>query len=171
VGGNGPCFIGGGGGGGGWFGGGGGGAEAGPNFDDASSGQGGGGGGSSLVPPGGSMSLDTTGVPKIVISYTVRIATALAANPALVRLRPTKAYLTPSATLTRTDTKAPLAGKLLTFSAGGRVVCRAMTNSVGLARCSGVAPLIAATEAHGYAVTFGGDVVYLPSTATGVLLS
>jgi hypothetical protein len=63
---------GGGGGGGGLFGGGGGGGggngDGGNVYSDADGG--GGGGGSSLVPPGGSMSLDTTGQPEVVISYT-----------------------------------------------------------------------------------------------------
>jgi hypothetical protein len=57
-------FAGGGGSGGdGWFGGGGGAGGVGY------SGGGGGGGGSNLVPPGGSQSVDTTGIPRITISY------------------------------------------------------------------------------------------------------
>jgi hypothetical protein len=66
---NGYQYGGGGGGGGGLFGGGGGGGGARINCADESGG-GGGGGGSSLVPPGGSLSIDTTGQPEIVISYT-----------------------------------------------------------------------------------------------------
>jgi uncharacterized repeat protein (TIGR01451 family) len=66
------CSRGGGGGGGGVYGGGGGGAPAGvsgPNGGD--SGGGGGGGGSSLVPAGGAITTDISGVPEVVISYTV----------------------------------------------------------------------------------------------------
>ncbi len=62
------CFVGAGGGGGGVYGGGGGG---GPGIGAGSGGAGGGGGGSSLVPPGGSVTVDSTGVPEIVISYAV----------------------------------------------------------------------------------------------------
>lgn len=61
---------GGGGGGGGLFGGGGGGGGGG-NADCTGGGGAGGGGGSTLIPPGGSMSIDTTGQPQVVISYTV----------------------------------------------------------------------------------------------------
>jgi uncharacterized repeat protein (TIGR01451 family) len=63
------CQHGGGGGGGGLYGGGGGGGGAGVAGGDHG-GSGGGGGGSNMVPSGGSLSLDGTGVPKVVISYT-----------------------------------------------------------------------------------------------------
>ena len=62
------CAAGGGGGGGGVYGGGGGGGGA--SIAVAVAGSGGGGGGSSLVPAGGSIQTDTTGTPKVVISYT-----------------------------------------------------------------------------------------------------
>lgn len=62
------CAAGGGGGGGGVYGGGGGGGGASESVTLA--GSGGGGGGSSLVPAGGSIQPDSTGSPKVVISYT-----------------------------------------------------------------------------------------------------
>lgn len=61
------CRAGGGGGGGGRYGGGGGGASG--TNDFVAGGSGGGGGGSSLVPAGGSLALDATGVPEVVVSY------------------------------------------------------------------------------------------------------
>jgi uncharacterized repeat protein (TIGR01451 family) len=57
-------IAGGGGGGGGYYGGGAGGGGG------SQGNGGGGGGGSSLIPPGGSLSIDTTGVPRIKISYS-----------------------------------------------------------------------------------------------------
>lgn len=62
----------GGGGGGGYYGGGGGGTGGIDNTDTGqyAAGNGGGGGGSSLVPSGGSVSIDSTAVPEIVVSYT-----------------------------------------------------------------------------------------------------
>ncbi|WP_460867320.1 OmpL47-type beta-barrel domain-containing protein [Rhodococcus aerolatus] len=71
TGGNGIQNIGGAGGGG-WFGGGGGGSVTFLDPPDGPlNGAGGGGGGSNLVPSNGSSALDTTGVPQVVISYTV----------------------------------------------------------------------------------------------------
>jgi uncharacterized repeat protein (TIGR01451 family) len=65
------CEAGGGGGGGGLYGGGGGGAGGMDAFGFDTAGSGGGGGGSSLVPAGGTLSIDSTAVPEIVISYTI----------------------------------------------------------------------------------------------------
>ena len=70
---------GGGGGGGGLFGGGGGGG-AGASVAGSSGGGGGGGCGSSSTPPGGTITPDTTGVPEVVLSYSVP---APVASPAL----------------------------------------------------------------------------------------
>jgi hypothetical protein len=76
------CNVGGGGGGGGLYGGGGGGGGLQEQFVFSSSvveifaADGGGGGGSSLVPHGGSLSADSTGVPGVLISYTVPDTTA-----------------------------------------------------------------------------------------------
>jgi uncharacterized repeat protein (TIGR01451 family) len=64
------CATGGGGGGGGLYGGGAGGGGGRPEQFSAGA-SGGGGGGSSLVPSGGSISVDGTAAPKVVISYTV----------------------------------------------------------------------------------------------------
>jgi hypothetical protein len=58
------------------------------------------------------VTLDATGVPEVVISYTPKIPTSLTANPVLVRLSGPKVYLTPSATLTD-NTGTPLPGRTL----------------------------------------------------------
>jgi hypothetical protein len=60
-----------GGGGGGFYGGGSGGEQVGVSGTDFQTAGGGGGGGSSLVPSGGTLALDTTGTPQIVIQYVV----------------------------------------------------------------------------------------------------
>ena len=79
------CNSGGGGGGGGLYGGGGGGGGSGVTGGAGGAGAGGGGGGSSLVPSGGSVSLDYTDVPEVVISYkadTTPPTTTITLNPA-----------------------------------------------------------------------------------------
>ncbi|MDQ6742869.1 MAG: hypothetical protein M3Z97_08180, partial [Candidatus Dormibacteraeota bacterium] len=71
---------GGGGGGGGLFGGGGGGGAS-AGVAGSSGGGGGGGCGSSSTPPGGTNTPDTTGVPEVVLSYTVPAPVASPAVP------------------------------------------------------------------------------------------
>jgi hypothetical protein len=75
-----------------------------------------------------------------------------------------------SATLKRTDTNTPLAGKNVFFGTNSALVCVATTNSTGVASCTG--PLTgSATTAltNGYVATFLGDQDTLGSSATGKL--
>src|SRR5262249_34854864 len=53
--------------------------------------------------------------------------------------------LTVSATLTRTDTGAPLAGQQIVFTAGGSTICTATTGSGGTASCLAVGALLQIT--------------------------
>ena len=55
---------------------------------------------------------------------------------------------------------APLAGKTVTFSAGNTVLCTATTDAGGVARCTGVVPLLSAILSLGYKATFAGDQLY-----------
>jgi hypothetical protein len=75
-----------------------------------------------------------------------------------------------SATLTRTDTNAPLAGQRITFKAGSTTICTATTNSGGTASCSGLGALLAITLNGGYTASFAGTTTYAPSSGHGSIL-
>ncbi|MBA2282531.1 MAG: tandem-95 repeat protein [Acidimicrobiia bacterium] len=77
--------------------------------------------------------------------------------------------LNPVATL-RTASGAPLAGRTLTFSAGGRYLCAAPTNAQGVASCGAAAAGIAALLNGGYQVTFAGDADHKASAANGSVI-
>ena len=72
-------------------------------------------------------------------------------------------------TLTRSDTGAPLAGQTIVFVAGGRTICQATTGTNGVARCVGIAPLLAAWLNRGYTASYAGSAAYAPATATAKL--
>jgi streptogramin lyase len=92
----------------------------------------------------------------------VTIPTTLVAHGYLPSLRP-------SATLTAQG--SPLAGKAITFTAGGQTICTATTNTSGLARCpTPLAGLLGVITAGGYRATFDGDGPYQASTDTAGLL-
>jgi PKD repeat protein len=78
-----------------------------------------------------------------------------------------------SATLTRTDTNTPLAGKLLFFGTGTTLVCAATTNASGVGACTGsVSPAVALNApSAGYVVAFGGDGDTNAVSANGKLTS
>jgi hypothetical protein len=75
--------------------------------------------------------------------------------------------LTVSATLTRTDTGAALAGQTITFTTGSTKICTATTNSSGTASCSGAAATLAIMLNGGYTATYAGTTVYAPSSGHG----
>ncbi|MGI8411050.1 MAG: hypothetical protein ACR2LV_00770 [Solirubrobacteraceae bacterium] len=84
---------------------------------------------------------------------------------------PTRLTATPvlrgglTASLTRSDTGAPLAGQTVVFSSGGRQLCRATTNPAGSATCRGWVGFLVAVLHGGYKVTFAGTQNYLPASA------
>jgi hypothetical protein len=265
AGGNASGTVGGGGGGGGLYGGGGG--AAGPITNSTFIGGGGGGGGSSLVPPGGTIDLDFTATPRVVITYTDRsqdetpladfvplgsltggspytlsfngsgshdrvysslsfwqvkwgdgsastlgsatvpanlphtyahpgtylttltvsntdetgsadasvvvtvskAASALTGSPGTEQVSGTTMRIALSATLKRTDTGGPLAGKTVFFGAANTLVCVATTTATGLASCTGSLPAadLTAVLGNGYTATFSGDGDTLGSSTSG----
>jgi uncharacterized repeat protein (TIGR02543 family) len=96
------------------------------------------------------------------VTATFKLATHLAATPVL------RGRLT--ATLTRSDTGAPLAGQTITFSVRGQTQCVSVTNAQGKATCGGLRPFLAAIRARGYEAVFAGTTTYEQSTATAGLL-
>jgi hypothetical protein len=60
----------------------------------------------------------------------------------------------------------PIAGQTVTFSAGGQVVCNAMTNADGVATCSGVVVISLGTVV----ATYAGAGIDQPATTTVPLL-
>jgi hypothetical protein len=98
--------------------------------------------------------------------------TALAASPAVLGLHPLQlTLLNLTATLTRTDTGAPLAGQTVTMTAGGAFLCSATTNSSGAATCNGVLGVLAILLNGGYTATFNGTPSYGASTARGAAIT
>jgi hypothetical protein len=94
-----------------------------------------------------------------------KLHTVLVAKPALLSLVVLHIYGPLSATLSRTSPSAPVAGKVIQFSAGGTPVCQATTNASGVATCSG-GGLLGLTLAGGYTATFAGDAYYAASSGS-----
>ncbi len=101
-----------------------------------------------------------------------KVPTTLTADPAGLRLVPFQLFLTLSATLTRSDTAAPVVGEVVTFSVGSRLVCQGVTGADGRAACGGVVGLLAVLLGGGrYTATFAGTATHEPASAQGALLS
>lgn len=96
-----------------------------------------------------------------------RVPAALLAHPARLTTRPVLQFvLTPRATLTRSDTGAPLAGRPVAFAVGNRQVCSAATSSTGVATCTGPVDLVSYLLT-GYTATYAGSDTTTPATARG----
>jgi hypothetical protein len=103
----------------------------------------------------------TSGSHTATVSFTVtatQVATSLHATPVL------GGGLT--ATLTRTDTKAPLPGQTITFTVGTTKVCTATTASNGTAQCSDFLAFLYALFGGSYRADFAGTTNYASSSAT-----
>jgi hypothetical protein len=112
--------------------------------------------------------------PNYAISYgqagtltITKALTAIAAAPAKQGLLST----TFSATLTRADTGAGIAGRTVVFSVQGQSVCQAVTNSSGVASCTAFPSLVITLGPSTYTARFAGDADYQPSSASGQLTS
>jgi len=106
------------------------------------------------------------------VTYKVVGATKLVAKPVisitdLLRLRVT---LDLEARLTTLAGGAPIAGQTIQFSAGGSAVCTGVTDGNGVARCTGIVPLLRAILALSYQASYGGTPLYLPSWSAAPLL-
>ena len=98
--------------------------------------------------------------------------TRVAATPALADLSGAGVYaFSLSATLTRSDTAAPLAGQQINFSAGSTPLCTATTDSRGVATCDALTEAPAILASQGYTAAFPGGADYRPSSAPAGLTS
>lgn len=117
---------------------------------------------------GGSWNAMTGAADALTVSTANRAVTYnFEPGPTRTTLSTSAGLLGPfTATLTQTSTGAPAVGQKVTFSGSFGPICSALTNSSGVASCSGglFTPLYVLT---GYTATFAGDAGYLPSTARG----
>ena len=74
------------------------------------------------------------------------------------------------ATLTRTDTGAPMPNKTIQFSIGGSPTCEAITDAEGVAVCGGPLASIQATANLGFLAEFDGDIGGVPAQDEGTFL-
>lgn len=77
-----------------------------------------------------------------------------------------KSKVTLSATLTSAATGRALAGQAVTFTTHDKRTCQATTNDQGVASCSGLAAPNGTRGRSTYTVTFAGDSLYQPTSAT-----
>jgi hypothetical protein len=100
-------------------------------------------------------------------------ATALEADPALIRLLPPRVTLGwVSARLTTdTDPAEPVAGATVAFTSGGTALCTAVTGSDGRASCAlNLAKALKVIANGGFTATFDGSADYLSSSDEGDLI-
>jgi hypothetical protein len=71
-----------------------------------------------------------------------------------------------SAKLTRSDTRAAVAGETIAFSTGSTTLCSATTNTAGIATCSMSPANAVLALLFGYQANFAGDLNYLSSSAS-----
>ena len=123
----------------------------------------------SAVFPGDQTFSGSSTVPVLV---TVNPApTQLEATPAVAHLGGSNVYaFSLSATLTRADTGAALAGQRINFSAGSTPVCTGTTNGQGVATCNALTSAPAIVANQGYTASFAGTTDYkLSSTNAGLI--
>lgn len=100
--------------------------------------------------------------------------TELDVSPVLVRLEILQLEVNLgrlSAVLSRSDREdAPIVGRALRFTAGGREICTAVTDETGRASCTGLSVTVIALLNLGYTVTFDGDGRYHPVSEKGDLV-
>jgi hypothetical protein len=76
-----------------------------------------------------------------------------------------------TATLTRTATGLPVAGKPVRFLAGASPACNATTNAQGVASCTyTLSSLLGVVLGLGYSAVFDGDGEYAASSGRGSLV-
>ncbi|WP_320669836.1 hypothetical protein [Patulibacter defluvii] len=97
-----------------------------------------------------------------VREFRVAIPTRLAVRRGTLLER----LLVASATLTRTDTGAPVAGAQVTFAIGDEQLCVATTDAAGVAACPLDPLTLVALLSGGYEARYEGDDAHLPSRVT-----
>jgi hypothetical protein len=106
-------------------------------------------------------------------TMVLKAPTAMVAKPVILQgLLPLIVVIPEiSAVLKRTDTGAPVTGRLLTFTTNsGSVLCTARTDASGFAACRQLRVTLGALLSLSYRVTFAEDGRYLGSKATGPLI-
>lgn len=101
-------------------------------------------------------------------------ATTLTVPPVLRALSQPLLKLTVpfEARLTRSPGGRPLAGRTITFVAGGQRACSAATDAAGVARCTATLPsLLGVLLGLGYTAVFDGDAVHAGSSGKGALVA
>lgn len=114
-----------------------------------------------------------SGSNTMTVLVTVNPApTHVAATPAVATLSGSNLYaFSLSATLTRTDTGAPLPGQRITFSAGPTPICTATTDDRGVATCNALTNAAAILASQGYTASFAGNSDYQSSSTNAALTS
>jgi hypothetical protein len=107
-------------------------------------------------------------LPSTSTALSETIATqATKLSAPLIAIQPQGSEAVISATLTRTDSGAPVPGQTVSFSAGGTVLCSATTDASGLASCTfQLTTANSALISAGIAASFAGVTDYLNSTAS-----
>ncbi|HET9257420.1 MAG TPA: DUF11 domain-containing protein [Pseudonocardiaceae bacterium] len=107
----------------------------------------------------------------------ILVPTTVTPTPVLTRLLPgVDIYVfVLTARLARADDNRPVAGRSLEFRTGhngnGTLLCTAVTDSTGVARCPGVLRTVGALLGLGYTVTWAGDGRYLPGSGQGQIVT
>jgi hypothetical protein len=98
------------------------------------------------------------------VQLTVNRAPTSIVGTAFINIAILPSYRVLSATLTVTSTGAPIAGQVISFTAGGYPLCTAVTNASGKAVCLYLGPVLPVVLALGYQLTFAPTIDYGGST-------
>ena len=102
----------------------------------------------------------STALPQAIDTQATKLSAPL------IAIQPTGAEAEISATLTRTDSGAPVPGQTVSFTAGGTLLCSATTDANGLASCTfQLTSANSALISTGMTASFAGVTDYLTSTA------
>jgi hypothetical protein len=116
-----------------------------------------------LLARNGATTLDSNVITRPVCAPAV--SSTITVNP------PLQGLFTLQAQLTQTSTGAPIQGRTVVMSTSAGPVCQAMTDTTGVAACSGSGALVTIVAENGYTATFGGDTQFLASSARATLLT
>lgn len=104
--------------------------------------------------------------------------TVLRANPSIIHVTALEIYLPNVSAVLVDGAGNPIQGREIIFTEADFLlgdptleICRAVTDSTGLASCGGLAEEIAAVLGVGYEATFAGDAMWLPAEDHGPLVT
>jgi len=135
----------------------------------------GGSGGRNYITPSASFGSSAAGVRcgNGMVTVSWQQPTTLMASPAMAST-PGQAPSLSGLGATLTGPNGPIASQPVTFTAGSKPLCTAMTDSAGMATCGasvsdGAAALLPLAESFGYTATYAGDKAYQGATSAGGL--